>query len=428
MVIKIIEIDCCSIDLSPTPTPSVTPTLTPTNTLTPTATTTNTNTPTVTPTNTISPTNTASPTNTITQTVTNTPTKTNTPTITSSNTNTPTNTATNTITPTVTATPSFTPSNTRTPTITPTNTATPTVTKTATVTPTNTVTNTPTVTPSNGFFWIARETNRNWKSITGSSDGTKLAAVVYGGQIYTSTDSGVSWTARESNRNWTVITSSSNGTKLAAVVYGGQIYTSIDSGVTWIARENNRDWLDITTDDSGSVLFAVDGSYIYRSFDFGITWGSILPTGAEPTFIRISASIGNTIAAIQNIASVVGGPGRIYISYDHGNSWDSPENNRYWENINIKNLFIATTYDKIYTSIYGDTWLENSTPNNFYKIITNDSQIIGISIGGQIYTSTNGGFSWTARENNRLWAGITSNSDGTKLAAVVYGGQIYTYG
>ena len=74
--------------------------------------------------------------------------------------------------------------------------------------------------------WTARESNRNWWSITSSSDGTKLAAVEPDGQIYTSTDSGRTWTARESNRNWRAITSSSDGTKLAAGVQGGQIYTS----------------------------------------------------------------------------------------------------------------------------------------------------------------------------------------------------------
>ena len=35
------------------------------------------------------------------------------------------------------------------------------------------------------------------------------------------------WTARESSRNWRAITSSSDGTKLAAVAYNGQIYTGV---------------------------------------------------------------------------------------------------------------------------------------------------------------------------------------------------------
>jgi len=122
--------------------------------------------------------------------------------------------------------------------------------------------------PCTGDFstWTARESNRGWWSITSSADGTKLAAVVDGGQIYTSSDSGVTWTARESSRNWRSITSSADGTKLAAIVYGGQIYTSTDSGVTWTARESNRNWQSITSSADGAKLAAtVWGGQIYTS-------------------------------------------------------------------------------------------------------------------------------------------------------------------
>ena len=74
--------------------------------------------------------------------------------------------------------------------------------------------------------WSARDSNRQWYSIASSADGTKLAAVGVGGQIYTSADSGVTWTARENSRLWRAIASSADGTKLAAVVLGGQIYTA----------------------------------------------------------------------------------------------------------------------------------------------------------------------------------------------------------
>ena len=46
-------------------------------------------------------------------------------------------------------------------------------------------------------------------------------------QIYTSTDSGATWTPRDSNRNWFSVASSADGTRLVAVVDGGQIYTSV---------------------------------------------------------------------------------------------------------------------------------------------------------------------------------------------------------
>lgn len=51
---------------------------------------------------------------------------------------------------------------------------------------------------------------------------------------------------------------------------------------------------------------------------------------------------------------------------------------------------------------------------------------LALEHGGQIYTSTDSGANWTARETNRTWRAVASNSDGTKLVAVVIGGQIYT--
>ena len=44
------------------------------------------------------------------------------------------------------------------------------------------------------------------------------------------------------------------GVKLAAVVTGGQIYTSTDSGATWTARDSNRNWMDIASDSTGASL------------------------------------------------------------------------------------------------------------------------------------------------------------------------------
>ncbi len=117
-----------------------------------------------------------------------------------------------------------------------------------------------------GYGWTARDSNRNWYGVASSSDGTKLVAVVAGGQIYTSTDSGVTWTARDSNRNWFAVASSSDGTKLVAVENGGQIYTSTDSGATWTARDSNRVWRGVAASSDGTKLVAVEnGGKIYTA-------------------------------------------------------------------------------------------------------------------------------------------------------------------
>ena len=76
--------------------------------------------------------------------------------------------------------------------------------------------------------------NVEWESVF--SGDLKLAVVVFGGNIWTSTDSGATWvedTSVGSPQNWRSITSSADGTKLAVVVFGGNIWTSDDSGNTW---------------------------------------------------------------------------------------------------------------------------------------------------------------------------------------------------
>jgi len=71
-----------------------------------------------------------------------------------------------------------------------------------------------------------------------SSDGDELAAVVFGGYLYTSSNRGAHWTNRSTgtisgNKNWQGIAMSSDGERLTAVVYGGNIYTSSNEGAAW---------------------------------------------------------------------------------------------------------------------------------------------------------------------------------------------------
>ena len=49
-----------------------------------------------------------------------------------------------------------------------------------------------------------------------------------------------------------------------------------------------------------------------------------------------------------------------------------------------------------------------------------------VNNGGQIYTSTDSGITWTAQASSQAWYGVASSSDGTKLVGAVYGGQLYT--
>jgi photosystem II stability/assembly factor-like uncharacterized protein len=90
-------------------------------------------------------------------------------------------------------------------------------------------------------------------------------AAVWGGNIYTSTDSGVTWAARESARNWLSVASSADGGRLVAAENPGKLYASDDSGVTWTVLDaTDRNWQQIASSSDGSKLVAVvQGGYIY---------------------------------------------------------------------------------------------------------------------------------------------------------------------
>jgi hypothetical protein len=100
--------------------------------------------------------------------------------------------------------------------------------------------------------------------------------VEHGGGIYTSVNSGRNWaqTSAPSTNNWTSIASSSDGSKLAALMFEGGIYTSSDSGAHWslTSAPTNAGWNSIASSSDGSKLAAADGNWIYSSTDFGAHW------------------------------------------------------------------------------------------------------------------------------------------------------------
>ena len=117
-----------------------------------------------------------------------------------------------------------------------------------------------------------------------SADGTKLAAVEFFGNIWTSIDSGGTWTPYkqagvDTLRGWSNITMSADGTKLAAVAFFNTIWTSTNSGGTWTPSKQDdvvgKPWRDITMSADGTKLAAVEddeNGTIWTSIDSGGTW------------------------------------------------------------------------------------------------------------------------------------------------------------
>ena len=137
-----------------------------------------------------------------------------------------------------------------------------------------------------GASWTPRESERSWSGIVSSADGTILAAVVNPGNIYISIDSGASWSVRATDlkRNWEAVAMSNDGKKLAASSYMGTVYTSQDSGLTWISGNSIRDGYAITSSSDGNkILVAVPAGFLYTTGSFSKVFKGFVKMRKEST-------------------------------------------------------------------------------------------------------------------------------------------------
>jgi len=272
--------------------------------------------------------------------------------------------------------------------------------------------------------WTAKESNRMWRSVAMSADGTKQTAVAAFGQIYISTDSGNTWTAKESNRMWEAVAMSADGTIQTAVVYGGQIYVSTDSGNTWTPKESDRYWRSVAMSADGTKQTAVGQNLqIYVSTDSGNTW---IVWDLWRNWQSVAMSADGTIQT----AVVYGG--QIYVSTNSGKSWTAKESDRQWISVAISADGIkqtAVVYNgQIYVSTdSGNTWSAKESSRGWYSVAmsADGTRQTAVVNNGQVYISPDSGNTWVAKESNREWFSVAMSADWTKHTAVVNNGQIH---
>jgi uncharacterized repeat protein (TIGR02543 family) len=248
---------------------------------------------------------------------------------------------------------------------------------------------------------------RNWHALTTSADGSKLfAGVDGGGSLYRSTDFGVTWNsiADTSGRNWFSIASNLDGTKVAAVDRGGDIWTSTDSGSTWTRRVVGgavRNWESIASSSDGVKLVAVasngdNNGFIFTSTDSGVTWSINRAPSGTNKFTGVTSSNDGTYLAATTWAS------GIFTSSDSGLTW-------ILRTLPVPNSGSATHLQAVASSGDGS------------RLVTG-SRLSGASNGGIIFTSADYGASWKAYSQTNLdYINFTSNGDGSRLAAAIYG-------
>jgi hypothetical protein len=189
--------------------------------------------------------------------------------------------------------------------------------------------------------------NRLWSEMAASHDGTTVIAISQDStacEIWVSRDSGTNWTRRNTQRAWRGVALSADGSRMIAVARGGQIHQSMDYGETWISSQSNREWTAVTSSADGQTLAAtVENGMIYLSRNGGGTWSGV---ESKRLWRSISASAsGMTILAAAS-------PGQLYLSQDAGASWSPQESSRSWTDVTVSGdgskLFAVASHSQIY--------------------------------------------------------------------------------
>ncbi|HUB86682.1 MAG TPA: sialidase family protein, partial [Verrucomicrobiae bacterium] len=289
-----------------------------------------------------------------------------------------------------------------------------------------------------GENWMSNGPSKNWSAIASSADGTKLAAVVNGGYIYTATNSVPNWTGRATNynnQNWSSIASSADGTKLIAAVNGGDVYTSTDSGADWSdVLAGPVAWSCVAISANGGKLFAAyRGGSIWTNSGSG--WGAAPGTSGYLWTAMTSSSDGTKLAAVE-------ANGAILTSTNSGATWLARTNVGSSAGLDAvacssdgTRLLTGENNGTIYMSTdSGATWIME-TPTAVTGQLTgvassaDGSRLAAVSGGlsGQIFLSTDSGSTWTQLSGvpAAAWSDIACSADGSLFAATISGGNIY---
>jgi photosystem II stability/assembly factor-like uncharacterized protein len=184
-------------------------------------------------------------------------------------------------------------------------------------------------------------------------------------------------------------------------------------------------WYDVASSADGTKLVAtVYGGRLYTSTDAGVTW---TPRANDQYWVSVASSADGT----KLVAAVAGG--FLYTSTDSGETWTERVNdlNRNWWSVASSadgTKLVAVGFGGLYTSTdSGVMWMARQNGNWFAVASSADgTKLVATVYGGGLYTSTDAGVTWTPREEPRIWTSVASSADGMKLVAAADGGQLWT--
>ena len=286
------------------------------------------------------------------------------------------------------------------------------------------------VTENNGANWRASNVNLNAhtvEKIQRLSNGTVLAAMIFNGSIWRSTDFGLTYqptmgAPNEANCFIEI------GTKVLAGTTVSGLYISSDYGANWAVRNRT---LPATGElvKIGTMLFAATEEGVFRSTDEGGVWTPV-NTGL-PESPLVSAMI-----ATGDGRLFIGTPRGVFFSNNQGGQWMALNNGLTELDVtsllNIGSVFYAGTTNGMFKLNAANAWtpINNglpAAPNRWVRTLRglgNALVFAGLPTG--VYYTLDDGQTWTPFSDGLIHGDVqTIELLGTKLAAGTAGNSIF---
>jgi photosystem II stability/assembly factor-like uncharacterized protein len=273
-------------------------------------------------------------------------------------------------------------------------------------------------TTDNGTTWTRKTSGFSEGSIQSLAASTNNNLVAGTDQkLYLSTNNGDAWTNTGLTAGtYSRLASGLNGRVVAASTAG--IFISTDNGVTWTNR--NAGLPDsvctaVTIDGAGDIFVSTVFGGPFRSTNNGASWASI-SAGLPYKFIDGFAATATHLVALSRAA--------VYQSTNSGTSWTSVTNGfpliggRGVYGHSNGTVFAGTSAGHFLSTDNGTTWnfAHTGLPSNVvvtWLELPGNILLAGTYYGG-LYTSSNGGTTWTFLSQKGLRVeGLVKDADGT---------------
>jgi len=279
-----------------------------------------------------------------------------------------------------------------------------------------------------GERWQSARLPGRWSTAALSQDGRVMLLGANHGPLMLSRDGGESWqrTGPANDAHWTSVAVAPGGCHQAASSFAGRLWVSRNRGQSWEPRGPVLDWMSVAISEGGHHLVAVTKSgELHASRDGGETW----------TVTRSShrwQSVANTPDGAQVLAGA--SDGALWQSDDFGEHWWAEPVQQLWSRVAISHLGdrrAAATWGEP-VQVWEDerqSWTSTFRPGPVTGLaMSADGQQVLLTVpaepglpDGRPHLSTDGGRTWQAQLDDRLWSAAAVSADATTVLVTYTG-------